>query len=85
MKPSMAEIQEQFQESNKKNFKKEVAHSDVKTRIQAFASIQCPQCLRKFGERAADTHIAYCIKKAKRLPNINTSPFKSKNDTLSSL
>jgi hypothetical protein len=77
MKPSMAEIKEKMEESNKKNVKKEVARSDVKTRMQAFASIQCPQCLRKFGERAADTHIAYCIKKAKRVPNIDTSPVKT--------
>ena len=36
--------------------------------------------MRKFGEKAADTHIAYCIKKSKRLPNINTSPVKKGAD-----
>lgn len=39
IKPSMAEIQERIEESNRKSFKKEVARSDVTTRMKAFASI----------------------------------------------
>jgi hypothetical protein len=39
MKPSMTEIQERIEESHRKSIKKEVARSDVKTRMKAFASI----------------------------------------------
>ena len=41
-KPNMAAIMENFDEGNRRSVKKEWAHSDVKTRMQTFASIQCP-------------------------------------------
>lgn len=70
----LTEIKERREiDSALKSAKKEWAHSDVKSRMKAFAHIQCPQCLRKFGEKAADAHIKYCTQKAKILTNKSQS------------
>ena len=71
MKPSLAEIKERAEESAKKHANKILAQADVKTRSKMFSSIQCPICLRKFGEKAAEAHIKYCKEKAKLLAFAN--------------
>ena len=37
----------------------------IAERSQQFSNIVCPHCLRKFGEKAAARHIAYCAGQAK--------------------
>ena len=69
MRPSLAEIKERAEESAKKHANKVMAQVDVKTRSKMFSSIQCPQCLRKFGEKAAEAHIKYCKEKSKFMTN----------------
>jgi hypothetical protein len=63
---SLAEIEEKLESSAKKHLKKQIDHSDVATRATMFSSIQCPSCLRKFGQKAAADHIRYCTQKNER-------------------
>jgi len=37
----------------------------IAERSQQFSHILCPHCSRKFGEKAAARHIAYCAEQAK--------------------
>ena len=37
----------------------------IAERSSKFSNILCPHCYRKFGEKAANRHIAYCKEKAK--------------------
>ena len=69
IEPSLAEIKEKRETSAKKVAKKQMAQSDVKTRSRMFSSIQCPNCLRKFCEQAADKHIKYCHERSKIIQN----------------
>lgn len=48
-----------------------MALSDLKTRSQMFSGVECPVCLRKFCERAAEKHIKYCQEKSKLMQNSN--------------
>ena len=56
----LTEIDENMETENQKSMKKQIDHSDVKTRASMFSTIQCPSCNRKFGRKAADDHIKYC-------------------------
>lgn len=76
IKPTLAEIQEKMESSAKKVAKKQMAQSDVKTRSQMFSRIECPACLRKFCENAAEAHIKYCLEKAKNIQNTNKNSAK---------
>jgi hypothetical protein len=47
-------------------------------REQASGLIQCGSCGRKFNETAGQRHIAFCEKKAKQMPKMNTTVTKRK-------
>ena len=64
-KPSLSEIKETSAFCHRKKSIKDFAHSDLKTRSKMFSDVQCPACLRKFCEKAADKHIELCIEKKK--------------------
>ena len=42
-----------------------VSRTSIAERSSKFSNILCPHCYRKFGEKAANRHIAYCKEKAK--------------------
>lgn len=42
-----------------------VSRIGIAERSSKFSNILCPHCYRKFGEKAANRHIAYCKEKAK--------------------
>ena len=65
-KAPLDKIDEQKEISARKTPSKRPAnYFDVKTRSSMFSNIQCPECKRKFGPKAAENHIKHCIEKAK--------------------